>query len=322
MDFYDHLYYNLIKLKRNKVNILEKVTYYSKINGIALEQMVRQGKFDMRVNHFHNEYEIFFLVEGERHFFFNNRAYLAVGGDLILVDSNRIHMTRAATALEEGHDRIILYIDRAKMEEFDQKYPHLNLVRFFHEHYGVFKLTLTQQQQFLTLYHSLQQEMRQQNRNYKNLIELEIISYFIHFMREAHEVSPVQDQQGLSKSSRYRTVYTIADYISEHFYEPITLECLAKQFYLSKYYLSRTFKEITGHGVNEYVNILRTKQAKRLLEETNLNVSDIAAAIGYSSITYFEKVFKMYMTMPPLKYRKTLDIVTYTNVLTPSDPTR
>lgn len=70
-----------------------KVTFYGEIEGISLEQMVRYGKFDMRVKHFHNQYEIFYIIEGERLFFFNNREYVARSGDLILVDTNLIHMT-------------------------------------------------------------------------------------------------------------------------------------------------------------------------------------------------------------------------------------
>ena len=44
-----------------------------------------------------------------------------------------------------------------------------------------------------------------------------------------------------------------------------------------------------------------------------MSVLQIAHKLGYESITYFEKVFKTYMTMSPLKYRKTLNTVTYTN---------
>ena len=85
--------------------------------------------------------------------------------------------------------------------------------------------------------------------------------------------------------------------ISEHFDETITLDLLADQFYISKYYLSRTFKEITGYGISEYLNIHRIREAKRLLEETDLSVQQIARKLGYESITYFEKVFKTYMTL-------------------------
>ena len=44
-----------------------------------------------------------------------------------------------------------------------------------------------------------------------------------------------------------------------------------------------------------------------------MSISDIAHALGYESLTYFERMFKTYMTLSPLKYRKTLNTVTYTN---------
>lgn len=47
---------------------MEKLTSYCSIDGISLEHMVRYGKFDMRVKHFHDEYEIFYILEGERLF--------------------------------------------------------------------------------------------------------------------------------------------------------------------------------------------------------------------------------------------------------------
>jgi len=77
---------------------MEKVTYYGETDGISLEQMVRSGTFNMRVKHFHPQYEIFYIVEGERIFFFNNREYQAGAGDLILVNSNlQTALTRGIT---------------------------------------------------------------------------------------------------------------------------------------------------------------------------------------------------------------------------------
>ena len=65
--------------------------------------------------------------------------------------------------------------------------------------------------------------------------------------------------------------------------------------------------------VTEYTNIHRIRKAKRLLEETDMSISQIAHELGYESLTYFERMFKSFMTISPLKYRKTLNTVTYTN---------
>ena len=74
---------------------MDTIIYYSEMEGISLEHLKRSSGYDMRSNHFHNEYEIYFLTEGERLFFFNNRAYQVKKGSLILVDTNLIHMTHA-----------------------------------------------------------------------------------------------------------------------------------------------------------------------------------------------------------------------------------
>ena len=62
---------------------MDTIIYYSEMEGISLEHLKRSSGYDMRSNHFHNEYEIYFLTEGERLFFFNNRAYQVKKGSLL-----------------------------------------------------------------------------------------------------------------------------------------------------------------------------------------------------------------------------------------------
>ena len=293
---------------------MEKVTFYGEIEGISLEQMVRYGKFDMRVKHFHNQYEIFYIIEGERLFFFNNREYIARSGDLILVDTNLIHMTKSVTAEDSGHNRVILYLTYEKMKSFDGLYPSLQLVRFFHEHYGVYHLDKEQQALFLNFYRELRIALTEKEHNYKTGIELQILTWL--FKITAYISKQEETLPRSSDNPKYRTAYAIADYLSEHCEQNISLEELAAQFYLSKYYICRTFRDITGYTITEYTNIHRIRRAKRLLEETDLSISEIAQELGYESLTYFERMFKSYMTISPLKYRKTLNTVTYTNELT------
>lgn len=270
----------------------------------------------MRVKHFHNEYEIFYILEGKRLFFFNNRNFVAQKGDLILVDTNLIHMTKSTTEDDTGHNRIILYVTQQKMQELDEKYPTLQLVRFFHEHYGVYHLTPVQQEQFMNLYYLFKQEYKEKKRNYKQMIELAMTSYFLQLGRALDFRS--QQISYLTSDGKYTHVYEIADYLSQNSSKSITLDDLASEFFLSKYYICRVFKEVTGYTVSEYINIHRIQSAKRYLEETDYTIAEIAELVGYGSMAHFEKTFKTYMTISPLKYRKTLNIVTHTNL--PTNP--
>lgn len=290
---------------------MDKLLYFSELDGISIERMQRVGKFNMNVKHFHNEYEIFYLLEGRRQFFFDNRSYEIKSGSLILVNENAIHMTRAISDEDTGHDRIILYINKQKLQEFDALFPNLNLVRFFREQYGVFHLTEEQQKRFLEFYDSLKQEFECKDLNSNTMISLKIIMYFIEFIRKNQEHIIIDIPS--NTSSRYQTIYAVSEYISEHYTEALSLDTLANDFFLSKYYLCRSFKEITGYGINEYIHIHRIQKAKQLLEETTLSISEISQSLGYESLTHFEKIFKTHMTLSPMKYRKTLNTITYTN---------
>ncbi len=290
---------------------MEEVTYYGETDGISLEQMVRYGKFDMRVKHFHTQYEIFYIIEGERVFFFNNREYIAQAGDLILVNSNLIHMTKSVTGSNSGHNRIILYIAREKMEAYDAMFPSLQLIRFFDDNYGVYHLDSDQQAQLFHLFREIRHALNRRDSNYKTGIDLDILSWLYRlttFVRKQHQEPPID-----SDNPKYKAAYAIADYLSENCEHNVSLDELSAQFYLSKSYVCRIFKEVTGYTVSEYTNIHRIRKAKRYLEETDMSISDISHALGYESLTYFERMFKKYMTVSPLKYRKTLNTITYTN---------
>ena len=116
--------------------------YYRKRNGIMVEHMVRPANFDMRYNHFHQEYEIYHLLRGRRQMFFENRAYEAQAGNLILVDSGQIHMSHSIVGdPETEYERVILYVDRDIVEKVDKMFPELKIGAFFHKHYGIYELT-------------------------------------------------------------------------------------------------------------------------------------------------------------------------------------
>ncbi len=281
--------------------------YYRRKDGIMVEHMLRPANYSMRYNHFHQEYEVYLLLKGHRQIFFDNRAYIAEPGSLILVDSGQIHMSHAVqgdTAAE--YERLILYIDRTKVEQYDRMFPELRMAEFLHRHYGIYKLTGHQLESMLQMYRHLMREMDDQLPCSQTAVDLKIIGTFIAFWRENTPVSFLQDKTPSKNTGKYTAVYAVSDYVSTHFCESITLDDLAGRFYISKYYLSRSFREVTGVGISEYVNILRVQRAQSLLQDKNLTISQVAAAVGFESISYFEKIFKRHLALAPAQYRKQL----------------
>lgn len=98
----------------------------------------------------------------------------------------------------------------------------------------------------------------------------------------------------------------IQEYLAEHYPERITLEMLAGSQNISISQLKRIFKEHTGASVITYLTALRIKEAKRLIQESTLNFSQIAVAVGYDNIYYFSSVFKKHTGMTLTEYSKSL----------------
>lgn len=95
----------------------------------------------------------------------------------------------------------------------------------------------------------------------------------------------------------------VAKYIQHHLSEPITAESIAKEFYLSRPYLSRKFIEETGESLTDFILKEKTEEAKRLLRYSDKSLTAISNYLGFSSQGHFSRVFKRYANYTPGEYR-------------------
>ncbi len=101
-----------------------------------------------------------------------------------------------------------------------------------------------------------------------------------------------------------RTVVQVMDYIANHYAEKIQVEDLATHVEKSKNYLSHLFKKEVGITIKEYHNHIRVREAKKLIQSTNLTIYQIAEAVGYSDYKYFSCVFKKVVGVSPQQFRR------------------
>ena len=80
------------------------------------------------------------------------------------------------------------------------------------------------------------------------------------------------------------------------------LASLSQRFGVSPSYLSRSFKKLTGVGLNEYINISRITAAEKLLQSGNLSITEVAFSCGFNDSNYFAAVFKRVRGVTPKKY--------------------
>ena len=96
----------------------------------------------------------------------------------------------------------------------------------------------------------------------------------------------------------------VANYVRHHLSEPIRVENLARELFISRPYLSAKFKEETGQSLTDFILGEKTEEAKRLLRYSDKSASAIAAYLGFSSQGHFCKVFRTYAHMTPNEYRE------------------
>ena len=82
----------------------------------------------------------------------------------------------------------------------------------------------------------------------------------------------------------------------------LTIDEIADEVGLSKYHFSREFKKVTGLTIVSYINIVRCRNAEKLLIKNEYSVHDIAVKCGYENDSYFSKTFKKHMGMLPSEY--------------------
>ena len=98
----------------------------------------------------------------------------------------------------------------------------------------------------------------------------------------------------------------VLEYLNEHYPDKITLDLLAATQNISISQLKRVFKEHTGQSVISYLTDRRIKEAKKLIQKSCLNFSQIATAVGYDNIYHFSSVFKKQTGMTLTEYAKSL----------------
>jgi AraC-like DNA-binding protein len=98
-------------------------------------------------------------------------------------------------------------------------------------------------------------------------------------------------------------------FIAEHYTENLSLTQVARAVNTSSFYFCKQFRKVTGLSFTEFVSRTRIEKAKNFLLNENLRISEIAFAVGFQSLTHFNRVFKKIVRQSPTEYRDQLPAV-------------
>lgn len=112
--------------------------------------------------------------------------------------------------------------------------------------------------------------------------------------------------EGTALLPQYKSllVKRIVVYLQQSYAQPLSMQALSQHLGISKNYLGELFRQELGISPWEYLNRYRVKQAKALLETTALNITEVAAQVGFEDPAYFSRVFRTHIGQSPKEYRQ------------------
>ena len=108
------------------------------------------------------------------------------------------------------------------------------------------------------------------------------------------------------RNSEPPAVTRAREFIKEHQADDLSLGDVARAVNTSTFYFCKLFKKATGLNFTDYLSRVRIEKAKNLLVNPNLRISEIAYAVGFQSLTHFNRVFRKVAGQSPTRYRESL----------------
>ena len=111
----------------------------------------------------------------------------------------------------------------------------------------------------------------------------------------------------VEKGNRKRELYnSVVEYLERRLQDKLTIEEICRDMLLGHSHLQKLFQEVGSMGVMELFHKMKVDTAKRMIREGQLNFTQIADQLGYSSIHYFSRQFKKECDMSPSEYAQSI----------------
>lgn len=259
--------------------------------------------------HFHNYIEILYALSGQFQVYLNGIYHEFETGDIILINSKEVHQIDALSP-DGGRYIVIRFLpdliyNGMSQNHFEFKY----VLPFITENAGYEKVISKEalaDSNIPPLFLQIIQEANQKNYGYELAIKNNISQIFLWILRywHANEQNPVsisQADQQLQMQLSPALKYMMANYE-----KPIAATEMAALCNLSYSYFSRSFNRLMNMKFSDYLNYIRIKEAEKLLVSTPLSVTEVAITVGFTTTSYFIKLFKMYKHISPKQYQKLL----------------
>lgn len=249
--------------------------------------------------HSHDFIEIALILSGEGHFVLGGKWYPVKKGDVLLINPGIQHQCTYSSA-------------EAPLEEFYVAFTDIH-IRDMERNQILFPghecLIRPGEKTFVTLSRlcSLIKTESTSCQPGRYFMLKAYVTQMILLLYREQVVAPVTIEEGyeFESTNKKYVVEQIIDYLDCHYNEKISLDQIARNMYLSPFYISKIFKSETGDTPINHLIKIRMEKARLLLDkQKDASIQDIALCVGYDDAYHFSKLFKKHFGESPSKYRK------------------
>lgn len=254
--------------------------------------------FSMQRQHYHDTYEIYLVLDGEKNLFLDDKKYLLKKGSLFVVEPFVLHMTTSTDRvyfkryiMNVSSDVLSPMLTKSELEYLLKKLP--TCVLDLNE--DIFRLALNYFEEI------------HRYKNIKNSLSNKLmrmtIAHFVDFVSREEKKQAAITLKNPTKKSEAPVMKALL-YINMNYTKNISLDFISEYTNMSKSNFCLAFKKAVGDTFVNYLNTLRISQAHKLLLTTSFNLTEIATQTGFSSVDYLTRTFKKIHGISPSQMRK------------------
>ena len=252
------------------------------------------------VCHWHSELECIMVLEGEMHYFVNERVYRLARGTGIIVNANRLHF---GYAVDDG-DCVFLVLLLHPSLLGGNAYIESHYINPLLYDADSDAILLSEgvewHRQALFLINTLFQLSQEQPDHYELQIHIQFASLWLLLYENTIAKNGSHQRSSLSNSH----LKNMIGYIQKHYAEKIALNDIASAGMMCRSKCCNLFKQTLHQTPFEYVLHYRIQKSLSLLADDDLSITAIAAACGLSGASYYTEVFRKIIGISPSAYRK------------------
>ena len=258
-------------------------------------------KYDI---HVHDQFELLLIRSDDIRCLVNDGTYILKKNTLLIFNNMDLHYI-SIDRPNGTSDRYVLNFLPELISSFSSPDTDLLECFYFRPFADPFLLPLSEKkaQQMISVYERMIKADAEVRKNaYGSDLEIKFLLGELLLMvnaayREAHGL-----KVEFPKGNRWK-MYRIIDFLHKNFMQDISLDFLAKNFAINKFYLCSMFRDTTGISLTQYLINCRMIKARELLHK-NYSVEEVCDLSGYNNLSHFSRSFKQHTGLSPKQYQQ------------------